>query len=178
MSVFFFNRLPSPLYSSRSDRPLLIMSVKLSLSNRFHCLFCHGYEERGGSSAGVLASGLLGNTAFAPGIARMANRLAGAVNVYTDGNEALGADIRLALKNTKRFRIENRKIGSVAKDPDVQDEAGILVTLEDGTVNRESFIVSQICLPCFFSLFSSFISALSSPIHGIRSWRGFASQRR
>ncbi|KAI0915148.1 hypothetical protein F4823DRAFT_571098 [Ustulina deusta] len=106
----------------------------------FHCLFCHGYEERGASSAGILASGLLGNAMFALPASRMAGRLAGTVNVYTDGNEAFGAKVRAALKSTKRFRIENRKITGVAKDPDVQGEAGVLVTLEDGTVNREGFI--------------------------------------
>ncbi|RYC63013.1 hypothetical protein CHU98_g3183 [Xylaria longipes] len=106
----------------------------------FHCLFCHGYEERGAASAGVFARGLIGNAMFTPPISRMANRLASAVNVYTDGNEALGAEIRAVLKSTKRFRIENRKIKDLAKDSDVQGEAGVLVTLEDGTVNREGFI--------------------------------------
>ncbi|KAI3318689.1 FAD/NAD(P)-binding domain-containing protein [Xylariaceae sp. AK1471] len=106
----------------------------------FHCLFCHGYEERGASSASILAAGLLGNATFAPPFSRMAGRLAGTVNVYTDGNEALGAEIRAVLKSTKRFRIEDRKIKSFAKDPDVEGEAGVLVTLEDGTVNKEGFI--------------------------------------
>ncbi|KAI0458760.1 FAD/NAD(P)-binding domain-containing protein [Xylaria acuta] len=106
----------------------------------FHCLFCHGYEERGAASAGLIASGLLGNTMFAPPISRMANRLASTVNVYTDGNQQLGAEIRAVLKSTKKFRIEDRKIKALAKDPDVQGEAGVLVTLEDGTVYREGFI--------------------------------------
>ncbi|KAI1744108.1 FAD/NAD(P)-binding domain-containing protein [Xylaria scruposa] len=106
----------------------------------FHCLFCHGYEERGAASAGLIATGLLGNAMFAPPVSRMANRLASNVNIYTNGNEALGAEIRPLLKSTKRFHIENRKIKSLAKDTDVQGEAGVLVTLEDGTVNREGFI--------------------------------------
>ncbi|KAI0206379.1 FAD/NAD(P)-binding domain-containing protein [Astrocystis sublimbata] len=107
----------------------------------FHCLFCHGYEERGAASAGIIASGpLLGNSSFAPPVSRMAARLASGVNVYTDGNETLGAEIRALLKSTKTFRIENRKIKALANDTDVQGEAGVLVTLEDGTVNREGFI--------------------------------------
>lgn len=80
---------------------------------------------------------------FAAHVARMANRLAGAVTVYTDGNDALGVATRADLKSTTRFRVENRKIKSFAEDPDVPGEAGVLVTLEDGTVNREGFIVSQ-----------------------------------
>ncbi|KAI0860752.1 FAD/NAD(P)-binding domain-containing protein [Xylaria cubensis] len=106
----------------------------------FHCLFCHGYEERGAASAGLIASGLLGNAMFAPPVSRMANRFASNVNVYTNGNEALGAEIRALLKSAKKFHIENRKIKGLAKDTDVQGEAGVFVTLEDGTVNREGFI--------------------------------------
>ncbi|KAI0548749.1 FAD/NAD(P)-binding domain-containing protein [Xylaria curta] len=106
----------------------------------FHCLFCHGYEERGAASAGLIATGLLGNAMFAPPISRMANRLASNVNIYTNGNEELGVEIRALLKSTKKFHIENRKIKGLAKDTDVQGEAGALVTLEDGTVNREGFI--------------------------------------
>ncbi|KAI0971415.1 hypothetical protein F4678DRAFT_432824 [Xylaria arbuscula] len=106
----------------------------------FHCLFCDGYEERGAPSAGIFASGLLGNAMFGPPVSRMAGRLANTVNVYTNGNESIGVEVRAALKSTKTFRIENRKIKSVAKDPDVPGEAGVLVTLEDGTVHRERFI--------------------------------------
>ncbi|KAI1170655.1 FAD/NAD(P)-binding domain-containing protein [Nemania sp. FL0916] len=106
----------------------------------FHCLFCHGYEERGAPSAGLLASELLGNSIFAPPVSRMANRLAGTVNIYTDGNEMLGMEIRSVLKSTKKFRIENRKIKGFSRDPKAQGEAGVLVTLQDGTVNREGFV--------------------------------------
>ncbi|KAI0150366.1 FAD/NAD(P)-binding domain-containing protein [Xylariaceae sp. FL1272] len=106
----------------------------------FHCLFCHGFEERGAVSAGVLASGLFANAMFPPAVARMANRLAGSVNVYTEGNESLGSEIRALLKSTKRFHIETRKIKSFAKDTDAEGDAGILVTLEDGTINKEGFI--------------------------------------
>ncbi|KAI1097186.1 FAD/NAD(P)-binding domain-containing protein [Jackrogersella minutella] len=113
----------------------------------FHCLFCHGFEERGSASAGVLATGPMlggggGDAAplMAPVIARMAARLAGHVAVYTDGNEDLGARIRAQLKSGQKFHIENRRIARLAKDPDVEGEAGVLVTLEDGVVNKEGFL--------------------------------------
>jgi gliotoxin/aspirochlorine biosynthesis thioredoxin reductase len=112
-------------------------------------MFCHGYEERGAPSAGLLATELLSNAMFAPPVSRMVGRLAGAVNIYTDGNEALGAEIRAVLKSTKKFRIENRKIQSFRKDPDTKGEAGILVTLQDGTVNKEGFVVSKKATPAF-----------------------------
>jgi hypothetical protein len=124
------------------------------LKTSFHCLFCHGYEERGSASAGVLASGLLSNSVFAAPISRMANRLASSVNVYTNGNEAVAAEVRTALKSTKNFRIENRRIKSLANDPDVDGPGGVLVTLEDGTVNKEGFIVSMLLFPYSFQFLS------------------------
>lgn len=80
---------------------------------------------------------------FAPPVSRMASRFAGAVNIYTNGNETVGAEVRTVLKSTKKFHIENRKITAVAKDPNVQGEGGVLVTLEDGSVNKEGFVVSS-----------------------------------
>ncbi|KAI1382629.1 FAD/NAD(P)-binding domain-containing protein [Hypoxylon trugodes] len=113
----------------------------------FHCLFCHGFEERGAASAGVLAMGpMLGSAGgnglplMSPVIARMANRLAGHVTVYTDGNEELGAKIREQLKSASKFHVENRRVLRLAKDLEVQGDAGVLVTLEDGSVNKEGFL--------------------------------------
>lgn len=73
-------------------------------------------------------------------VSRMANRLADGVNVYTHGNETLGTELRAALKSKKRFHIENRKVVKFEKDPAFEGEAGVLVTLEDGTVNKEAFV--------------------------------------
>lgn len=128
-------------------------------NNSVHCAFCHGYEERGRPSAGLLATGALTDPMMAPAMARMAGRLAGQVTVYTNGNPQVGVQIRDALKSTKKFRIENRKIASLAKDPAKPESAastlstpasgdeegdvhhGLLVTLQDGTVLREGFML-------------------------------------
>ncbi|RYP77922.1 hypothetical protein DL769_003295 [Monosporascus sp. CRB-8-3] len=123
----------------------------------FHCLFCHGYEERGATSAGILATALLANPAFAPVIARMAGRLAGTVNVYTNGaGEELIEEIRPILKNTKKYKFIDAGIKKLMKDPDIEGEAGVLVYLEDGTVNKEGFIAH---VP-HFELSSSFAKDL------------------
>ncbi|KAI1801062.1 FAD/NAD(P)-binding domain-containing protein [Daldinia bambusicola] len=113
----------------------------------FACLFCHGFEERGAASAGVLATGPFlggggnnGAPLMAPFISRMASRLAGHVTIYTDGNEELGTRIRAQLKKSQKFQIEHRRLTRVAKDPDVKGDAGVLVTLEDGSVNKEGFL--------------------------------------
>lgn len=82
----------------------------------------------------------MANSIQAPGVSRMASRLAGRINVYTNGNPDFGAELRVLLKSTERFRIENRKVTKVEKDPFIAGDAGVLVTLEDGTVNKEGFV--------------------------------------
>ncbi|KAI1209533.1 FAD/NAD(P)-binding domain-containing protein [Annulohypoxylon truncatum] len=116
-----------------------------------HCLFCHGFEERGAASAGVLGTGpMLGGAdsdsapLMAPVIARMAARLAGRVTVYADENENLGSRIRAQLKSSQKFDVDNRRIVRLAKDSDVEGDAGMLVTLEDGSVNKEGFLESML----------------------------------
>ncbi|KAI1330941.1 FAD/NAD(P)-binding domain-containing protein [Xylariaceae sp. FL0255] len=95
-----------------------------------------GYSELYGKAI----HGRDGEPHICSAIARMANRLAGSVNIYTNGNADFGAEIRMLLKSTKKFHVENRKIKSLAKDPGAEGEGGILVTLEDGVVIKEGFI--------------------------------------
>lgn len=102
-----------------------------------------GYEELGASSPGVLGSELLsirGSRAPLP-------------PTYMYGNEALDVEIRANLRSKMIFRVQNRKNASFDEDTDVAGEAGVLVTLEDGTVSREGFIVSRDDLLSFLSLF-------------------------
>ena len=107
----------------------------------------------------------MANPTMAPAVARMAGRLADRVTVYTNGDAEFGAAMRELLKSTTKYRIEDRKIVSLAKDPGStpvatpftttttsaameQDNTsssssashGLLVTLEDGTVTREAFL--------------------------------------
>ncbi|KAI5862007.1 FAD/NAD(P)-binding domain-containing protein [Durotheca rogersii] len=111
----------------------------------FHCLFCHGFEERGAVSAGVLATGLLGSlrtnhaaekdAALAPIMARMAARLAGTVTVYTDGDEDLARRVRAELRSARRFRVESRRVAKLEKDPGVAGVAGLLAHVPATAVN-------------------------------------------
>jgi len=96
---------------------------------------------------------------FVAPISRMTNRLADSVNVYTNGNEAVAAEARAALKSTKNFHIENRRIKSLDKDPAVDGPGGVLVTLEDGDVNKEGFIVNTLSF-FFFTFFSTYFIAV------------------
>src|SRR4051812_35572264 len=83
----------------------------------FHCLFCHGYEERGASTAGVLAMDDCAPAPAALHMARFANRLAQKVTIYTHDNDSVTKDIEQALsqcnpdsKTRKNVNIDSRKI--------------------------------------------------------------------
>lgn len=52
----------------------------------FHCLFCHGYEERNKGSAGILILAP-GSFQFSAAFAGMASRLATSITVYTNALE-------------------------------------------------------------------------------------------
>ena len=53
----------------------------------FHCLLCHGYEERGGDKAGFLAIDNCAVKQYALSVSGMAKNLAKSVTIYTHGNE-------------------------------------------------------------------------------------------
>lgn len=75
----------------------------------FHCLFCHGFEERGASSAGVLAGGFVSNAPMLAHIALMAKRLSLAVTVYTNANPSLHTEVQANLHSSK-IRFDDRAI--------------------------------------------------------------------
>ncbi|KAI3554831.1 hypothetical protein CABS03_08269 [Colletotrichum abscissum] len=77
----------------------------------FHCLFCHGFEERGAERVGVLAFGLTGSVKMATHIAYMARPLGKKVTIYTHGNETLASEIGAMANNP--FTIDTRKITSM-----------------------------------------------------------------
>ncbi|OHE98522.1 hypothetical protein CORC01_06143 [Colletotrichum orchidophilum] len=74
----------------------------------FHCLFCHGFEERGAERVGVLALGHTGNVKVATHIAYMARPLGKKVTIYTHGNTALAAEISAMANNP--FTLDAREI--------------------------------------------------------------------
>jgi hypothetical protein len=92
------------------------MEYKL-MSGSFHCLFCHGYEERGVKSAGVLAIDDCAAAKAALLISRFANRLADEVVIYTHGNKTLTAEIekviaqsKLKSRTRRSITVDSRKI--------------------------------------------------------------------
>lgn len=76
----------------------------------FHCLFCHGFEERFSPSAGVL---LINEEflAFATLMASQAARLAKKITVYANGVDVPSDTVKLLEANN--FSIEKRKISKI-----------------------------------------------------------------
>ena len=72
-------------------------------------------------------------------MARMANRLAEDVTVYTDGAEELADQISAALKGSvSGIKINQKRISKLAKGP---EKSQVVMTFEDGTEMTEGFLV-------------------------------------
>ncbi|KAH7100181.1 thioredoxin reductase glit [Auriculariales sp. MPI-PUGE-AT-0066] len=105
----------------------------------FHCLFCHGYEERGAPSVGVLAIDvMLADSGRALHVTHMAERLASSVRIYTNGNTELASQITANLKGDKPYTVESRKI--VQMSPGTATPTSVIVRLQDGTEHEEGFM--------------------------------------
>ncbi|KAM0709177.1 hypothetical protein Q7P35_003213 [Cladosporium inversicolor] len=105
----------------------------------FHCLFCHGYEEAGGQSAGILAAGAVSDPQRVLHVAGMVAPLARDIVVYSNGDAVVTEAIRAAAKD-RRVTIEPRRIVSLKrKDP---NHAEITVRFQDGDTRTETFLVA------------------------------------
>lgn len=111
----------------------------LTVRDRFHCLFCHGFEERGAESVGVLAGGMVIAPEAIAHVTPMAKRLSKSVTVYTNGDADLASAVRSKLKSTK-IHFDSRvikRLSLVGSGPSVE------VTFEDGTTKTEGFLVNH-----------------------------------
>ncbi|KAF4617078.1 hypothetical protein G7Y89_g15070 [Cudoniella acicularis] len=113
----------------------------------FHCLFCHGFEERGSASAGVLAIDDCAPANLALHLGRFALRLADKVTIYTNGDENLAKEIKEAIskakpetKTRRNITVEDRKIAKLVKGP---NRAEVEVVLNDGERRMEGFLAHK-----------------------------------
>ncbi|KAI0405020.1 hypothetical protein F4802DRAFT_615190 [Xylaria palmicola] len=103
----------------------------------FHCLFCHGYEDKGASSVGVLAVFPLLMPALAMQMADNAAQLSENVTIYTSGNEELASQLSAAVQSSKsKFTVEARKIKRLA----AIGAKSVVVELVDGDQKEERFL--------------------------------------
>lgn len=106
-------------------------------SSVFHCLFCHGYEERGGEQAGVLAVEAMADKTRAISMACMIKNLAKAATIYTNDTKSLADEIRAdALPHG--VAVDDRKIQKLEKVAEHFHD--LLIHLDDGAVERLSFM--------------------------------------
>ncbi|KAL6925327.1 hypothetical protein ACHAPO_008985 [Fusarium lateritium] len=105
----------------------------------FHCLYCHGFEERGAESVGVFAGGMISNADMLAHITPMAKRLSHSVTVYTNTNTSLIEPIQSKIHSSK-VHYDDRKITSFAL---VNGGPSVKITFEDGTSKIEGFVVNH-----------------------------------
>ncbi len=113
---------------------------------RFGCLFCHGYEERGLPSSGILASAHSGDPAIALHLSRMASRLTDKVTIYTNGADDAAATLHDLLANEKGGRagaiaVDNRRL--VRLECGSGHPSEIIINFEDGSSETQGFLVHQ-----------------------------------
>ena len=116
----------------RSARRILYPITKQYKS--FHCLFCHGYESRGGT-AGVLAINMVSAPHMAMHIARNAAELSKSVTIYTHGSEKLKSELIQTLGDDPKFRVDSRTIKGFS-----MVDGAIELEFEDGNKTVETFL--------------------------------------
>ncbi|KAH9888160.1 FAD/NAD(P)-binding domain-containing protein [Xylariomycetidae sp. FL2044] len=111
------------------------------VSGVFHCLFCHGWEDTGVASSGILCMGDVAAAPPALHFARQGLRMSRQVTLYTNGNEALAKDLTAALESSPApMTVDSRKIAKLVKGPKA---AEVIVHFEDGSSTTEGFIAHK-----------------------------------
>jgi gliotoxin/aspirochlorine biosynthesis thioredoxin reductase len=107
----------------------------------FHCLFCHGYEERDVKSIGVLAVDLMAQIPqFANGLARNALRFSDDVTVYTHGSDSVAATMTSLLSTLEGsgVKIDARPIARLIKE---NTAAEVTIEFKDRSRVTHGFLV-------------------------------------
>ena len=106
----------------------------------FHCLYCHGYEEAGTPSAGVLAVDDLALALPHTNIlARNALQFASTVTVYTNGAAEVAEAVQ-PLVEKRGIMVDARPIAKLVKEPEA---AKVMVVFEDGSSVTHGFLVHK-----------------------------------
>ncbi|TVY27407.1 Thioredoxin reductase [Lachnellula hyalina] len=103
----------------------------------FHCLFCHGYEQRGSASSGVLAIGDVAPVPLALHVSRNAAQLTKSVTIYTNGDASRAAEIQAGIGSVAPFTVDSRRITKFVLGP---NQIGLTMCFEDGSSKEEAFL--------------------------------------
>ena len=104
-------------------------------------MFCHGYEDTGTKSAGLLAIPPLINKDMCFTLACMVRQFSASLTYYTNGNQQLTDEIQLLLKPKPEaaMKVDDRQIARV----EPAAGGGITVHFADGTSAHEAFLAYQ-----------------------------------
>ncbi|KAI9721617.1 MAG: hypothetical protein M1828_005108 [Chrysothrix sp. TS-e1954] len=105
----------------------------------FHCLFCHGYEERGSDRAGLLAVDFMAQKQMAMTVGCMAKNLAKNVTVYTNGNTEFASEIKEGA-SAQNLDIDTRKVAKLQHVDNGSTGVRVKVHFEDGDADKLGFI--------------------------------------
>lgn len=108
--------------------------------SRFHCLFCHGYEQRGSSSSGVLAIDEVAPIPFALHVSRNAAQLTDKVTIYTNGNDLSAQQLEVAIGPEAPVSVDSRPISRFVLGA---NETGVTIHFEDGATKDEAFLAHK-----------------------------------
>ncbi|EXL94473.1 hypothetical protein NOF04DRAFT_11438 [Fusarium oxysporum II5] len=130
------------LASGVTDLPLDIQGYDQCWGRSiYHCLFCHGYEDVGKPSAGILALGEISSPAAATALARSAKQITSKVVIYTSNNPGVQTAIAALLgQNNTAITTNDREIASLALG---SEGSGIIITFADGSSVEEAFLAHK-----------------------------------
>ncbi|CAG8962003.1 hypothetical protein HYFRA_00014111 [Hymenoscyphus fraxineus] len=110
------------------------------ISGIFHCLYCHGWEERGAATSGVIAEGECGRAMIATHLARQALRLSKETTMYTLGDEELTSAIEADIANVPQMKVDSRKVRKLVK---ALTGSEVTLHFQDGTTKTEGFLAHK-----------------------------------
>jgi len=126
---------------SRPSSFWIRLCVLLIGYHSFHCLFCHGYEERFSASSGVLAVGDLANAPPALHFARNAHQLTPrGVTIYTHGQASLHDSLVSVLGPDSSIKVDSRVITRLEKGA---HRAEVILHFADGGRAVEGFLAHK-----------------------------------
>ncbi|KKY33262.1 putative thioredoxin reductase [Diaporthe ampelina] len=97
-----------------------------------HCLLCHGHEQRGAASVGILALDSFAEASTVLRVARSCKQFASNIRIYTNGNKRVATQLRAVAAQVPGCAVEPAVIErlEMVKLPGGGDEDGLHVLLE------------------------------------------------
>jgi gliotoxin/aspirochlorine biosynthesis thioredoxin reductase len=101
-------------------------------------LFCHGYEDRGAKSVGVLAIDLMAQMPpITNSLARNALQFTDDVTIYTNGSQSVASAL-LPMVEKKGIKVDDKPIKRLIKEPNA---AEVTIDFQDRSSITHSFLV-------------------------------------